>query len=741
MNTILHHHHYGMLQGLLVTLLLALCLPPAAAQDTVSGTMKGDSVFATVKGVKFYFYNHSVDMLTIDKVVGTGDTLDIPAYVAVGDTVFQVTAVPGGAYGKHLGNKKFKMLILPETLYDYGENAFAHWFQLERVVSKRVVPVSTWYTLFNSHSDYLWRTRGSMGIYHTAVLQVPFGSKPQYSVQAPWRYFTKIEEGLEPKLGFEQPKLTVDSTDYDPANGVFTSAVRVTITNPNTSGDIYYYIMNEDRTLRTSDILKYEGPVELSETSGIVAYITDGTTRSLTSEAVFQIQASSIYVQGIQVTQKNMWDVLGDKGSVMLDPKSGALVLTQANINPSGEVETGIMAYGDNLTIQLNGNSTVNGVSQGIEFNYGNGTMSSYNAPTLTIEGMNDGTDTLTINVNGKSINAMMIYLGNLTIRNCVVIANCADGDNGIYYKVGDGKMDGMLTIENAMLQATGQESAVTGVYNLNLSDNVSILYPKGASFVSAMMTKGEGGNFVGADGVTAPMVIIGRQQKVVIEPVQTDTATAVSLIDPDHLTHESGDQVNLNHWVIDNVFYSIDNNGGDDQQTGYYDSSDKSIVILYPYDAATMVYEVALYEDPLQLVASSGYTGFVFKVPAGQGTISLETQTYGPMALAVQVGAEWPHTFTTATQAEMKVGYTVTEDTYVYVYSVVAGSAAKRAKALAYGVKIFSVKVKGGAIVSGIDGVRTINDNAPTYNLAGQRVGRAYRGIVVKNGKKRIIR
>lgn len=151
------------------------------------------------------------------------------------------------------------MLILPETLYDYGENAFAHWFQLERVVSKRVVPVSTWYTLFNSHSDYLWRTRGDMGIYHTAVLQVPFGSKPQYSVQAPWRYFTKIEEGLEPKLGFEQPKLTVDSTDYDPANGVFTSAVRVTITNPNTSGDIYYYIMNEDRTLRTSDILKYEG--------------------------------------------------------------------------------------------------------------------------------------------------------------------------------------------------------------------------------------------------------------------------------------------------------------------------------------------------------------------------------------------------------------------------------------------------------------------------------------------------
>lgn len=28
--------------------------------------MKGDSIFATVKGVKFYFYNHGHDSLTID---------------------------------------------------------------------------------------------------------------------------------------------------------------------------------------------------------------------------------------------------------------------------------------------------------------------------------------------------------------------------------------------------------------------------------------------------------------------------------------------------------------------------------------------------------------------------------------------------------------------------------------------------------------------------------------------------
>lgn len=66
MNTILHCHHLGALRGFLVSLLLALCLPSASAQETVTGSMKGDSIFVTVKGVKFYFYNHGHDSLTID---------------------------------------------------------------------------------------------------------------------------------------------------------------------------------------------------------------------------------------------------------------------------------------------------------------------------------------------------------------------------------------------------------------------------------------------------------------------------------------------------------------------------------------------------------------------------------------------------------------------------------------------------------------------------------------------------
>ena len=58
-------------------------------------------------------------------------------------------------------------------------------------------------------------------------------------------------------------------------------------------------------------------------------------------------------------------------------------------------------------------------------------------------------------------------------------------------------------------------------------------------------------------------------------------------------------------------------------------------------------------------------------------------------------------------------------------------------------GADNFFVKVVGGNVYSlGID--NAVNDNtAPTviYNLAGQRVSKDYKGIVIKNGKKYFVK
>ena len=48
-------------------------------------------------------------------------------------------------------------------------------------------------------------------------------------------------------------------------------------------------------------------------------------------------------------------------------------------------------------------------------------------------------------------------------------------------------------------------------------------------------------------------------------------------------------------------------------------------------------------------------------------------------------------------------------------------------------------VKVEAFDVVTGINAVRTMveNENAPIYNLAGQRVDKSFKGVVIKNGKK----
>lgn len=736
MTTTLKQQHHGRLRGILLALLLAVCLSSASAQENVTGTLSGDSVYATVNGVTFCFYVHGSDSLTVDNAYGYTDTLDIPGYVNVGETTYKVTSVPSGKYGHHFGNKNFKVLILPETMTDYGEQPFCHCFNLEKVISKRIYAVNTWYTLFNSDSDYLWRERSSLSICKRATLNVPFGSKPHYSVCAPWRYFKTIEEGLEPNVGYNAPVLSADSTSYTPDANVFTQAVRVTLTNPNTAGDIYYYIISGNGFSRTSDVLKYEGPVELTEPSGIVAYVTDGTTRSQTLTAQFNIQTNSLFVQGEKVTQDNMYDILYDKGSVAIDPKSGALVLTNANINPGGKANEGIKAYGDNLTIRLNGNSTITGGNIGIDFNH----MASYNGPTLTIEGQNNGTDTLT--VNGLQSEAIFAYLSNLTIRNCVVIANGATkSGTGVYFKAGGGKIDGTLTIDNATLHASGGRNAIDGVFNLNLSDNVSILSPKGARFVSFMDYKECFSNIVDATGAAALTAIIGiaSPKPTEISPVVTDSNNAVEVVDTSNIT-ESTD---LNNQVVNNIYFNINTTGS--EQTGYYDSTDNSLVLVQTTNNTDMA-TIASSENPISVAADNGYTGLILMVPEGQGIITVETQTYGTTAVAVQVGTDAPQTITSGSQEETNVSYTVAQDSYVYLYTTNNSSAAVGTRAMAAptnGAKIFSVKVKqmSPTGINSVEGVNGVDKNAPMYNIAGQRVGRDYKGIIIQNGRKIIRR
>ena len=154
----------------------------------------------------------------------------------------------------------------------------------------------------------------------------------------------------------------------------------------------------------------------------------------------------------------------------------------------------------------------------------------------------------------------------------------------------------------------------------------------------------------------------------------------------------------------------------------------------------------IASSENPISVAADNGYTGLILMVPEGQGIITVETQTYGTTAVAVQVGTDAPQTITSGSQEETNVSYTVAQDSYVYLYTTNNSSAAVGTRAMAAptnGAKIFSVKVKQ-VLPTGIDSVEGVNGvgkNAPMYNTAGQRVGRDYKGIIIQNGRKIIRR
>ena len=366
--------------------------------------------------------------------------------------------------------------------------------------------------------------------------------------------------------------------------------------------------------------------------------------------------------------------------------------------------------------------------------------MASYNGPTLTIEGQNNGTDTLT--VNGLQSEAIFAYLSNLTIRNCVVIANGATkSGTGVYFKAGGGKIDGTLTIDNATLHASGGRNAIDGVFNLNLSDNVSILSPKGARFVSFMDYKECFSNIVDATGAAALTAIIGiaSPKPTEISPVVTDSNNAVEVVDTSNIT-ESTD---LNNQVVNNIYFNINTTGS--EQTGYYDSTDNSLVLVQTTNNTDMA-TIASSENPISVAADNGYTGLILMVPEGQGIITVETQTYGTTAVAVQVGTDAPQTITSGSQEETNVSYTVAQDSYVYLYTTNNSSAAVGTRAMAAptnGAKIFSVKVKqmSPTGINSVEGVNGVDKNAPMYNIAGQRVGRDYKGIIIQNGRKIIRR
>lgn len=153
-------------------------------------------------------------------------------------------------------------VILHDKLTSIGAEAFYGCDKIITVVNKRATPIEC--------DEYLFHT----STYTDGTLYVPFGSLDAYKNTLPWSKFTTIKQGFGNRI-FDAPKASNES-------GVFNQSFDLTLTNPNVIGKIYYYIVPQSNVgvateNEVHDVYVYTGPIKISSSCTVVAYVSDGT--------------------------------------------------------------------------------------------------------------------------------------------------------------------------------------------------------------------------------------------------------------------------------------------------------------------------------------------------------------------------------------------------------------------------------------------------------------------------------
>lgn len=181
-------------------------------------------------------------------------------------------------------------------------------------------------------------------------------------------------------------------------------------------------------------------------------------------------------------------------------------------------------------------------------------------------------------------------------------------------------------------------------------------------------------------------------------------------------------ESTNLNGSIMDNVFVNVNN--GD----GSYDPSEGCIIVSKPTDDSAIDGKEIFGED-----FKDNYTGIVFKLAPGEGTIKVEAQTTGNMVLKVKIGDGMPITMELEGKLKVSFPYNVSEDTYVYIYGGLNTSnnakGMRKAESADGTLKIYGIEVDSKA--NDIESLEVSQDDIATiYNLNGHRINSLQRGI-----------
>ena len=180
--------------------------------------------------------------------------------------------------------------------------------------------------------------------------------------------------------------------------------------------------------------------------------------------------------------------------------------------------------------------------------------------------------------------------------------------------------------------------------------------------------------------------------------------------------SEEIDEGTDLTDTMIDNTYYTLDTDNGDG-----YNVEEQAIVLNSTTTEEQMntVQEAEIGDETIQ----ENYSGIIFEILAGNGTITVDAKTIGTHELNVQIGKNEPTKITNKERSTIDIKYSVKEPTYVYLYASSSERNAVRAQrapsaaensVLLYGYKVILDELEGDAngdgVVNAADIVEVVN-------------------------------
>ena len=194
----------------------------------------------------------------------------------------------------------------------------------------------------------------------------------------------------------------------------------------------------------------------------------------------------------------------------------------------------------------------------------------------------------------------------------------------------------------------------------------------------------------------------------------------------------EIDEHTDLSGSIIGNVYYNIaPANGG-------YNSAEGCLVVTQPSSE-----DAFNAEDPFGDDFKGMFTGIILMVQPGSGTVKVEAETSGSMALMVKVGNNSPIKMTFQNKSTLAIPYSVDRPSYIYIYA--GGANATRAES-ENALKIYSISWESSA--SGISDCNADNQPFGVYSLSGTMVKKDAtslkglpKGVYIVNGRKMVVK